>query len=116
MAQVPPGVGPRYPQVVVLIGATGELAKRKLLPGLAHLATAGFIPGCRIIGVSLDDLEADGFRHIVRHALDEFASPKINGADRDAFAASLDYVPLQAGGDASISNSGVHGDGAADQS
>ena len=51
-------VGPRYPQVVVLVGATGDLSRRKLLPGLFHLCRAGFIPGCRIIGVSLDDLDA----------------------------------------------------------
>ena len=58
MAKIPPGVGPRFPQVVVLFGATGDLARRKLLPGLYHLATAGFIPQCRVIGVSLDDIDA----------------------------------------------------------
>ncbi len=56
MAKIPPGVGPRFPQVVVLVGATGDLARRKLIPGLFHLCTAGFIPGCRIIGVSLDEM------------------------------------------------------------
>ena len=40
MAKVPPGVGPKYPQVVVLVGATGDLARRKLLPGLFHLLSA----------------------------------------------------------------------------
>ena len=59
MAKIPAGVGPRYPQVVVLFGATGDLARRKLLPGLYHLATAGFIPGCRIVGVSLDEIDAE---------------------------------------------------------
>src|SRR5258706_14700428 len=29
-------VGPRYPQVVVLVGATGDLSQRRLLPGLFH--------------------------------------------------------------------------------
>ena len=60
------GVGPGYPQVVVLVGATGDLARRKLLPGLFHLATHGFIPGCRIIGVSLDDIDGQG-RYIPSH-------------------------------------------------
>ncbi len=77
MAKVPPGVGPRFPQVVVLVGATGDLARRKLLPGLFHLAGVGFIPGCRIIGVSLDDIDADGFRKIARGALDEFSTRKV---------------------------------------
>lgn len=97
MAKIPPGVGPRHPQVVVLVGATGDLAKRKLLPGLCHLATAGFIPGCRIIGVSLDDIDADAFRTIARAALDEFGARKVGDAEWQGFAASLDYVSLAAG-------------------
>jgi glucose-6-phosphate 1-dehydrogenase len=96
MGKVPPGVGPRFPQVVVLVGATGDLARRKLIPGLFHLSSAGFIPGCRIIGVSLDDLDAEGFRKVARAAQDEFGTRK-NNADWEAFAANLDYVPLAAG-------------------
>ncbi|MDH4389831.1 MAG: glucose-6-phosphate dehydrogenase [Aquabacterium sp.] len=97
MAKIPPGVGPRFPQVVVLFGATGDLAKRKLLPGLYHLATAGFIPQCRVIGVSLDDIDLAGFRQIARRALDQFSTRKVTDADWDAFAHNLDYVPLAAG-------------------
>ncbi|MBS0444999.1 MAG: glucose-6-phosphate dehydrogenase [Proteobacteria bacterium] len=97
VAKVPPGVGPKHPQVVVLVGATGDLSKRKLLPGLFHLASAGFIPGCRIIGVSLDDMDASGFRAFARAALDEFASRRVDVAAWDRFAAGLDYVPLAAG-------------------
>jgi len=97
MAKIPPGVGPRHAQVVVLFGATGDLARRKLLPGLYHLASAGFIPGCRVIGVSLDDIDADGFRTIARSALDQFGSRAMSEPDWQAFAGSLDYVPLSAG-------------------
>ena len=32
------------PYVIVLFGATGDLAKRKLLPGLYHLFVAGLLP------------------------------------------------------------------------
>ena len=90
-------VGPRFPQIVVLFGATGDLARRKLLPGLFHLATAGFIPGSRIVGVSLDDLDADGFRALARKAIDQFSSRKVSESDWAAFAQSLDYVPIAAG-------------------
>jgi glucose-6-phosphate 1-dehydrogenase len=83
--------------VVVMVGATGDLAKRKLLPGLFHLANAGFIPGCRIIGVSLDDLDTEGFRQETRRALEQFSSRKVNDADWLTFAQSLRYVPLTAG-------------------
>jgi glucose-6-phosphate 1-dehydrogenase len=90
-------VGPKYPQVVVLVGATGDLSKRKLLPGLFHLVTAGFIPGCRIVGVSLDDIGADGFRKIAREAIDQFSTHKWTETDWAAFAETLDYVPIAAG-------------------
>jgi glucose-6-phosphate 1-dehydrogenase len=91
------GVGPPNPQVVVLVGATGDLARRKLIPGLFHLSSAGFIPGCRIIGVSLDDLDADGFRGLARGALDEFSARGITEASWAEFSATLNYVPMSAG-------------------
>ena len=88
-------MGPKNPQVVVLFGATGDLSRRKLLPGLFHLCSAGFIPGCRIIGVSLDDIDADGFRTLAREALDEFSDAQ-GRARRTGppSPSSLDYVPL----------------------
>jgi glucose-6-phosphate 1-dehydrogenase len=97
MARIPPGVGPKHPQVVVLVGATGDLSRRKLLPGLYHLCTAGFIPNCRIIGVSLDDIDADGFRVIAREGLEQFSARKVSEASWSGFAETLDYVPLSAG-------------------
>ena len=79
------------------MGATGDLARRKLFPGLFHLADVGFIPGCRIVGVSLDDIDVEGFRKIARGALDEFYPRKVSDADWAAFSQALDYVPLGAG-------------------
>ncbi len=97
MEKATAGVGPRYPQVVILIGATGDLAQRKLLPGLFHLSSGGFIPGCKIVGVSLDDIDRNGFREFARKAVDEFSTHRIVEADWNAFAQNLDYVPLSAG-------------------
>jgi len=84
----------------VLFGATGDLARRKLLPGLFHLAAAGFIPGCRIVGVSLDETDAEGFRKIARTALDEHSARKFTEAEWTSFAQSLEYIPLSAGAQA----------------
>jgi glucose-6-phosphate 1-dehydrogenase len=100
VAKIPPGVGPRFPQVLVLVGATGDLSQRKLLPGLFHLCSAGFIPACRIIGVSLDAIDVDGFRAVARGALDKFSPRKASDADWSAFSNILDYVPITAGPDA----------------
>jgi glucose-6-phosphate 1-dehydrogenase len=57
----------------------------------------GFIPGCRIVGISLDAIDPDGFRRIARQALDEFSTRPVTDEDWKAFSASLDYVPLNAG-------------------
>ena len=97
MKKIPPGVGPKHAQVVVLFGATGDLAKRKLLPGLFHLASAGFIPACRVIGVSLDALDAEGFRHVAREALEQFGTRTMAEERWGAFSEILDYVPIGAG-------------------
>src|SRR5271154_3654793 len=96
MGKIHPGVGPKHSQVVVLVGATGDLSRRRLLPGLFHLSSAGFIPGCRIVGVSLEQIDAEGFREIAREAL-EYSRRKVEDADWATFAETLDYVPIAAG-------------------
>jgi len=100
VGKIPPGVGPKDPQVVVLVGATGNLSRRKLLPGLFHLSSTGFIPGCRIIGVSLDEINAGAFRKIAQEALGQFSTRKVKEADWATFAETLDYVPIAAGAEA----------------
>ena len=84
----------------MLVGATGDLARRKLLPGLFHLCSSGFIPECRIIGVSLDDIDAEAFRAMARGAIEEFCPRKIEPADWEGFASRLDYLPMGAGPEA----------------
>ena len=97
VGKVHPGVGPKHPQVVVLVGATGDLSQRKLLPGLFHLVSAGFIPGCRIIGVSLDAIDVDAFREVARCALERSPGRKASEEEWAAFSEILDYVPMGAG-------------------
>jgi glucose-6-phosphate 1-dehydrogenase len=97
VAKVAPGVGPRFPQVVVLFGATGDLSRRKLLPGLFRLSSTGFIPGFRIVGISLDQMSVEAFRAFAVEALKEFCTHEVTQAAREEFAAKLDYVPLTSG-------------------
>ncbi|MDE4915134.1 glucose-6-phosphate dehydrogenase [Methylobacterium sp. 092160098-2] len=97
MKKLPPDVGPKHPQVVVLFGATGDLSKRKLLPGLFHLVSSGFITACRIIGVSQSSIDAEGFRRLVREALHDFATRPVDERAWSLFAEILDYVPIAAG-------------------
>jgi glucose-6-phosphate 1-dehydrogenase len=100
VTKIPPGVGPKFPHVVVLFGATGDLARRKLLPGLFRLSKSGFIPGCRVIGISLEDMSPVAFRQFAREALAQFSSQEITDESWDSFAATLDYLPLARGTEA----------------
>jgi len=84
-------VGMEHPHVVVLFGATGDLSRRKLLPGLLHLLEAGLLESCRIVGTSLDDLDTDRFRKVAREAVDEFSRP-FEESSWEAFAERLSFV------------------------
>ena len=92
-------ISPLRPHVIVLFGATGDLARRKLLPGLFHLAQAGLLPECRIVGTSLDDLDDEGFRALARGALDEFAHRGVPDDLWEAFSSRLHYVCQSEGAD-----------------
>ena len=55
-----------------VFGGTGDLALRKLLPGLYERERQRHLdPGTRIIGVSRHDLDDAGYRELVTHALFE---------------------------------------------
>jgi len=78
--------------VVVLFGATGDLARRKLLPGLLRLWRHGLLPEYRVIGTSLDQLDDDGFRALALDACSDLVGDDPDG-DWAAFADRLRYVP-----------------------
>jgi len=57
-------------QVIVLFGATGDLAKRKLLPGMFHLMRVGLMPErFRIIGAARKPLTEEEFRALARESV-----------------------------------------------
>jgi glucose-6-phosphate 1-dehydrogenase len=80
--------------VIVLFGATGDLAKRKLLPGLYHLACAGLLPDkYRIIGTAPPESalsDADFVAH-AEQAVDQFCKIKRAGSSWDEFASRLSF-------------------------
>jgi glucose-6-phosphate 1-dehydrogenase len=58
------------PCVFVLFGASGDLTKRKLVPSLFNLVKAKLLPeDFAVIGVAVDDLSVDAFRHQVSEFL-----------------------------------------------
>jgi len=74
------------PVVFVLFGATGDLAKRMVLPAVYRLACEGLLPRrWRLVGNGRGDITDENFRARVHDALTEFG-PKPEGADWDSFA------------------------------
>ena len=84
---------PLAPHVIVLFGCTGDLAKRKLLPGLAYLAGSNLAPAIRVVGTAMDDLSTDQFRDLAQDACRSFGMHRISDEQWDVFAAALTYVP-----------------------
>jgi glucose-6-phosphate 1-dehydrogenase len=93
-------ISPLRPQVIVLFGATGDLAARKLLPGLFHLAQSGLMPDYRIIGTSLDEMDDDEFREHAHTALDRHARKGMSADGWEDFCRRLCFVPMSGGTDA----------------
>ena len=89
-----------HPHVIVLFGATGDLARRKLLPGLLRLWEAGLLEDTRIVGTSLEDLDDETFVKLARTSCDEFGSRAVPDEQWEPFARMLCYVPKSAGPDA----------------
>jgi glucose-6-phosphate 1-dehydrogenase len=84
--------------VIVLFGATGDLAKRKLLPGLFHLSAADLLPQrYRIIGSApaSSAISTEQFRIHAMQACEDFCVTKPAGAtDKWAkFAERLSFAP-----------------------
>jgi glucose-6-phosphate 1-dehydrogenase len=80
--------------VIVLFGATGDLAKRKLIPGLYHLARAGLLPDrYRIVGSAPTQfaISDDDFRIHAREAVATFGLSEPSGPAWQTFEESLAF-------------------------
>ncbi|WP_027015996.1 glucose-6-phosphate dehydrogenase [Comamonas composti] len=81
---------------LVLFGGTGDLAWRKLLPGLFQAFRHGSLPsGGRIIGVARDDLDDHGYREFIRQRLAKTGGEKSPQAHEfERFATLLHFVRM----------------------
>ncbi len=86
---------------LVIFGGTGDLARRKILPGLHRRFLAGQMPAnARVIGAARAELDDESYREMVRGAIAEFGDPQDQDADGIArFVAQLHYVRVDARGD-----------------
>ncbi len=80
------------PNVIVLFGATGDLARRKLLPGLLNLSRAGLLPDFRVVGAARRDMSDDDFREQALTACAEFGRRTSTPEQLAEFAGRLSFV------------------------
>ena len=81
-------------QVLVIFGASGDLAKRKLLPALFALHCEGFLPkNFAIVGVGRTEMDSDQYRQSRVDDIKKFA--RVTAADfskLDTFLSLVEYA------------------------
>src|SRR6202453_1202470 len=85
---------PVAPTTLVIFGATGDLAKRKLLPALYNLAHEGALPErFHLVGVSRKEKEDEDYRDECEQAIRRFSRRKPDEAVLNALLDNVRYVP-----------------------
>ena len=79
---------------VVIVGASGDLTRRKLLPALFELGCKDRLPpALRIVGFSRTQYSDDQFRDLMWKGVQEFGNLAGRRDDWDTFAKTIFYVP-----------------------
>lgn len=76
---------------IVLFGATGDLAKKKIFPALYDLATEGKLPDT-VVGVALSDWDTDRLRQYARESIEEFGPSDVVDDPLGQVLDALSYV------------------------
>ena len=86
---------------LVIFGGTGDLARRKILPGLFRRFRSGQMPeGSRIIGAARGKMDRAAYQKNIGEAIEEFVPKDARPKDAvDGFLDLLDFVTIDATGD-----------------
>jgi glucose-6-phosphate 1-dehydrogenase len=85
---------PVHPTTLVIFGATGDLAHRKLLPALYNLAHEGALPErFELVGVARRDQAHEDFAQIVKESIERFSRQKPDPEVLDGLLDEVKYVP-----------------------
>src|SRR5437763_6589959 len=85
---------PVHPTTLAIFGATGDLAKRKLLPAIYNLAHDGSLPErFNLIGVSRGDIAHDDYRAMARESIEEYSRTPPKDEVLEALLKNVRYVP-----------------------
>src|ERR671925_2194349 len=84
---------PVHPTTLVIFGATGDLAKRKLLPAIYNLAHEGALPErFNLIGSSRGDIGDEGFQEMARESIQQFSRRPADDKVLGALVGGMRYV------------------------
>jgi glucose-6-phosphate 1-dehydrogenase len=85
---------PVRPTALVIFGATGDLAHRKLLPALYNLAHEGALPErFELVGVARRDQEHEDFREMARESIERFSRRRPDPKVLTGLIDDMRYVP-----------------------
>jgi glucose-6-phosphate 1-dehydrogenase len=81
------------PTTLVIFGATGDLAARKLLPAIYNLGLGGLLPErFRVVGIGRSASDRDAFRDAAREAIADHSRTGIEADAWEALEPQLDYL------------------------
>jgi glucose-6-phosphate 1-dehydrogenase len=84
---------PPDPVSLVIFGASGDLTRRKLIPGLFHLFHEGLLPeSTTVVGYARTELSDDGFREVAREAMNRYGRCEAGRREWSVFADRLSFV------------------------
>ena len=84
---------------LVIFGATGDLAKRKIFPGLFRRFLAGQMPtDSQVVGAARSNLSQKKFNDLVENSITSFAEINFRDDDLKNFLNCLNYIQIDATG------------------
>jgi glucose-6-phosphate 1-dehydrogenase len=85
---------PVHPTALVIFGATGDLAHRKLLPALYNLAHEGALPErFELVGIARSDQDHSDYRDTVRESVQRFSRRQPDPDVLEGLIGGVRYIP-----------------------
>jgi glucose-6-phosphate 1-dehydrogenase len=89
---------PTIPTTFIILGATSDLSKRKLLPSLFNLYIKGrLVDPFRILGFTRRPWDDDELRQFVQQSLNEYSNRSLKGSATEDFLALIFHVEGELG-------------------
>ncbi len=84
------------PTTIIIFGATGDLAKRKLFPAFYNLYIDGRMPkGFNIVALGRSENTDESFKSYIKENLENFSRKKVTSQDWAGFQAHITYFQHQ---------------------